>query len=407
MRSDRRLLAALLVLGLAWAIHAGAVWRRPAHEPVSHFAVAAATPSIGSLREIGVYDLPAPEGMPASHSSALVTAKAIDDSDELVAFWFAGARESASDVRIYASRFGGPAVVAEPAATAAAKTSTASMASAASTASTRRWSTPVAVVDRDMLGAALGFGVRRIGNPVAWADQAGRVHLFVVATGLGGWAASRIVHLVSNDSARRFTVKRILPLSPLFNTSMLVRGAPVPMADGGALLPIYFEIGAKFPLALRLAADGAPVDLVRVADGLDFAQPSIVPLGPDVGVALLRDVGKGRRLRLVRTEDGGRSWAPMQTSDQPNPDSSVVALRLPDGSLVAASNPLENGRHALALLRSTDGATWRLWKRVEDGAPGEEFSYPSLHLLGAELHLSYTWQRRLIRHRRYAMEPGS
>lgn len=380
---DRPLVAALLVLGVAWAIHADAVLRRPSIEPVARFAVAQPTQAIARLQETGLFDLLAPDGMPASHSSTLVAARAADGGEELVAFWFAGARESAADVRIFTSRF-----------------------TQAPEAQTRSWSTPVSVVDRDLLGAALGFGVRRIGNPVAWADEAGRVHLFVVATGLGGWAASRIVHLVSSDRALSFAVERVLPLSPLFNTSMLVRGAPVAMAGGGALLPIYFEIGAKYPLALRLGADGEPTDLVRVADGVDFAQPSIVPLGPDTGVALLRDVGKGRRLRLVRTEDGGRSWAPMQTSDQPNPDSSMVALRLPDGSLVAAGNPLENGRHVLALLRSTDGASWKIWKRVEDGVTGDEFSYPSLQLLGSELHLSYTWQRRHIRHRRYSMVPA-
>ncbi|MGE0315162.1 MAG: exo-alpha-sialidase [Lautropia sp.] len=374
---------ALAVLGVSWAIHVGAVIKRPAVEPVARFAVAEPTESIGRLRETGVHDLPAPAGMPASHSSTLVTAKGADGADRLVAFWFAGARESAADVRIYASRFD------------------------ASGAPGREWSEPVAVVDRDMLGKALGFGVRRIGNPVAWADGRGRVHLFVVATGLGGWAASRIVHLVSDDGARRFAADRALALSPLFNTSMLVRGAPVPMADGGALLPIYFEIGAKYPLVLSLSPDGSPTDLVRVADGLDFAQPSIAPLGPDAGVALLRDVGNGRRLRLVHTRDGGRTWSKLETSDQPNADASVVALRLPDGSLVAASNPLEKGRHALALLRSFDGVHWQRWRQVEEGRVGDEFSYPSLHLMGGTLHLSYTWQRRHIRHRSFAMEPAS
>ncbi len=382
-KADLRFSIALLVLGIAWAIHANAVMKQPASAPIARFAVNPPTSEIARLREIGVQDMPSPDGMPASHSSALVTTKAADGTDRLVAFWFAGERESAADVRIFASTLdeaGG---------------------------SGQQWSTPDAVVDRDMLGAALGFGVRRIGNPVAWADEVGRVHLFVVATGLGGWAAARIVHLVSRDQARRFEVERVLALSPLFNTSMLVRGAPVPMADGGALLPIYFEIGAKFPLALTLAPDGSPTDLVRVADGLDFAQPSIVPLGPEAGVALLRDVGKGRRLRLVRTQDGGRTWSKLETSDQPNPDSSVVALRLPDGSLVAASNPLEQGRHALALLRSLDGLRWQLWRSVEEGLPGDEFSYPSLHLMGGKLHLSYTWQRRLIRHRSFVLEPAS
>ena len=378
-----RIPVAMLALGLAWVIHGAALLRRADPEPIARFAVTEPTPAVVGLRETGRFDLPAPVGMPASHASTLVNARSKSGRDELVAFWFAGQRESASDVAIFVSRFDSADKGAQ------------------------RWSTPSVVVDRATLGAALGFGVRRIGNPVAWADDRGRVHLFVVATGLGGWAAARIVHLVSDDAARRFTVDRVLPLSPFFNTSMLVRGAPVPMSDGGALLPIYFEIGNKYPLVLGLSPDGVPTDLVRLADGLDFAQPSIVPLGPDAGVALLRDVGKGRRLRIVLTADGGRNWAPMQTTEQPNPDSSVVAMRLPDGSLVAAGNPLEKGRHVLALMRSSDGVRWELWKRVEDGTTGEEYSYPSLLLIGSEVHLSYTWQRRHIRHRRFELETGS
>lgn len=88
----------------------------------------------------------------------------------------------------------------------------------------------------------IGVAVRRIGNPVAWRDANGRLHLYVVGTGLGGWAASRVVHLQAdgpNDTASvnglRLQAQRVLPLMPLtpwFNTSTLVRALPQPLQDG-------------------------------------------------------------------------------------------------------------------------------------------------------------------------------
>lgn len=400
---DPRFPLALAALAMAWGLHAQALSHRPATEPVLRFAVSETVSTVAGLREADGGHLPILPGKPAAHASTIVSAGDGRGGRELVAFWFSGERESAHDVEILTSRYArlpaaGSATTGEAAGAGAAVSGT------ADTGDGRGWTPSASVVDRHSLGAALGFGVRRIGNPVAWSDADGRVHLFVVATGLGGWAASRIAHLVSDDDGRSFRANRILPLSPLFNTSMLVRGAPVPMADGGMLLPIYFELGNKYPVALRLDAAGRPLEVTRLATGLAFAQPSIVATGPESAIALLRDCGPSRLLRIVRTDDGGRSWKPMQTLDQPNPDSSIVAVRLPDGTLAAVGNPLASGRHSLAILKSVDGHQWKVWHEVEHGEPGDEFSYPSLQLVDRVLHLTYTWQRKNIRHRSFKLE---
>lgn len=389
MSIDSRFPLALAALAMAWGLQAQALSDRPAIEPVLRFAVGAPLATVAGLREGAGGHLPILTGKPAAHASTIVSTGDGRGGRELVAYWFSGERESAHDVEILTSRY-----------------STGADAAPAPDLGEdgRRWTPSASVVNRHSLGAALGFGVRRIGNPVAWTDADDRVHLFVVATGLGGWAASRIAHLVSDDQGRSFKANRILPLSPLFNTSMLVRGAPVAMADGGMLLPIYFELGNKYPVALRLGADGRPLEVTRVASGLAYAQPSIVALAPDSAIALLRDCGPSRLLRLARTDDGGRSWQPMETLDQPNPDSSIVAVRLPDGTLAAVGNPLASGRHSLALLKSVDGHAWKHWHQIELGEQGDEFSYPSLQLVGRELHVTYTWQRKNIRHRSFVLE---
>ena len=74
----------------------------------------------------------------------------------------AGSRESGPDVKVYASQW-----------------------------NNGKWGEPWVVASRDTLGKALGHGVRRIGNPVAWTGPDGRIHLYVVAT---GWIIYLMLH---------------------------------------------------------------------------------------------------------------------------------------------------------------------------------------------------------------------
>ena len=100
------------------------------------------------------------------------------------------------------------------------------------------------------------------------------------------------------------------------------------------------------------------------------------------------------------------SWSARPKLPIPNPDSSVAALRLQDGSLLLAGNPLESGRYRLSLWRSTDqGRNWQEALVVENSVDkGDEFSYPTLlQDRQGMIHLVYTWKRQLISHR--AMSP--
>lgn len=329
------------------------------------------------LIEIGRHAIPVPDGKPSSHASSIVVATDENGVSSLLAFWFAGSRESGPDVEIVSSSFDLTAM---------------------------EWSKPRIALNRTVLASDLDFGVRRLGNPVAWIDARQRVHLFAVATGLGGWAASRVVHLVSEDKGITFAPQRVLPLSPWFNTSALVRAPAVPLADGGALLPLYFEFGNRYPIAMRVSAMGDPVAVLRMSHDDEALQPSIVPLDAQRAVALLRDYSRDRTMKLLSTNDGGRSWVDEGPTDMPNPNSAIVGTRLPDGSLLAVLNPSRTGRHALAMAISRTGREWKLIKKVATGEENEEFSYPSLLVHGGLLHLTFTDRRRKISHRIYRVE---
>ena len=321
--------------------------------------------------------IPMPPNVPSAHASAMAPLS----GGRMIAFWWAGSRESGPDVKVYASRW-----------------------------VEGKWGQPWEVASRDSLGSALGFGVRRIGNPVAWTSADGKINLFVVATGLGGWAAARVVQLVSSDSGDSFTVKRLLPMSPLFNTSVLVRTAPVRLANGAWGLPLYFELGIKYPMMLAFDAHGDPNWLSRIGTGTAALQPTIVPVSDSEVHAWMRDSSDEQRVQYAHSRDGGVSWSDMPPLDLPNHSTSLSALRLSNGSIVILHNhvlPGGSSRNMLRLSIAKDARTWTQVMDVAHGKAGEEFSYPDLRQIGNQLHITYTSRREAIAHHIIDLEFGT
>ena len=342
--------------------------------------------------------LPMPAGVAAAHASSLLVLPPSHPDHArtaIMAFWFAGTRESAADVNIVASRLD---------------------------RATREWSPAFTVVDRHQAGQALGVRLRRLGNPVGWADAQGRLHLFVVGTGLGGWAASRVVHLQEDTQQPQglWQARGILPLTPLapaFNTSVLVRSAPMPLEDGGALLPVYFELGMKHSAVVRLSPSGDMQPMQRITRRHDVLQPALLPLSNQHWLAFHRNQGPSNRLAVSATTDAGTHWQDVPDAEFTNSDSSVAALRTQHGTTVLIHNPAERGRQALWMSDTTqplEAASWRT-RSVIEGAAGDEYSYPSLAELPSspqagtlgELWMSYTHRRQAIAVERWVSDCGA
>ena len=323
------------------------------------------------LTKVSETTIPMPPGVPSAHASTLAALP----GDAMIAFWWAGSRESGPDVKVYSSRFAAGA-----------------------------WSAPREVVSRDSLAATLGFGVRRIGNTVAWTERNGKVHLFVVATGLGGWAASRIVHLVSTDLGGNFAVLRVLPMSPLFNTSVLVRTTPVALADGGWWLPVYFELGIKYPMLMAFDAKGDPRWVSRIGSRITTLQPAVVASSETEAHAWMRDASDEQKVQHAISRDGGASWQDQPALELANHSSSVAAHRLTRGGMLMLHNPVLKGgtaRNILRLSLSNDARSWKHMLDVVTGTTDEEFSYPALQQVGDEVHITYTSRRQAIAHHVY------
>ncbi len=363
----------LLLTSSPMDVHRPAAWP----EAAKGFAASTAAPIQLELEASGL--IPQPPEAPAAHASNLL-ALPLDPEYALAAFWFAGSKEAAPDVGIAMSLW---------------------------SRSQNAWTPPARVVDRHQVGAALGKGIMRIGNPVAWLDRQQRLHVFVVGTGLGGWAASRVLHLRQSQPQSPLdplqpALEAVgqLPLAWLWNLSHLVRHAPLPLADGGMVLPLYFELGAKYPVFAWFNADGEFQGLRKFTDISQALQPALLALDGDRWLALLRSQSQDGQIGVIASSDGGKVWQRQADLPLSNDDSAVAAMRLPDGSFVMLRNPAERGRSQLLMHTSQDGQTWSAPRILEDGADGSEYSYPAMSWSDDRLWLSYTslrqgiaWQR--------------
>lgn len=322
-----------------------------------------------------------PQSTPSVHACSL----AVAPDGALLAAWFGGASEGARDVAIHMARLpeGAPDAAASQAPVVEG---------------------PWISLDRERLQALTSRVIRKIGNPVLWFDGAGTLHMHVVSVSYGGWSGSAVNQLVSDDQGRTWREARRLVVSPFFNLSTLVRTQPQVLEDGSIGLPAYHEFVQKWGLWMRVTTEGhvlAAAPMQRYEGG--WLQPAVAAISPTDAVAALRCAARTRMVGWSATQDGGRTWPlrPDRSSvGVPNPDSSVAMIRLSDGTLLMACNPLEGGRHRLQLYRSRDeGDTWQPSRVIEaSDVTSDEFSYPSLAQdRSARIHLGYTWKRQAIR----------
>jgi predicted neuraminidase len=300
----------------------------------------------------------------------------------LMAFWYGGSREGASDVAIYTS-FYSPKEEA--------------------------WSPERVVVTREFAQRHLQRYVRKLGNPVVGRDSKGRLCLYFVSVSVGGWAGSAVNLMVSEDEGETWSPPRRLVASPFFNISTLVKGAPLLFSDGAVGLPVYHELLGKFGELLRLDSADHVVLKTRLSWGQSSLQPVIVPRSDKEAVGFMRYAGDPpNRIMMVRTADGGNHWSPPIKTALPNPNSAIGSVLLADGPLLLVFNNAEENREDLSLAVSTDfGNKWRIAHRFEGDsrsaqAPVPEYSYPwIMQDRAGDVHVLYTWGRSRIQHVRF------
>lgn len=325
-----------------------------------------------------------PQGwFPSVHAATIAACS----HDTLLAAWFAGSHEGAPDVAIYTALYRGG-----------------------------NWGEPT---------LALRVPDIPCWNPVLFRQRDGTLWLYLkAAASIPAWTG-----LVMRWEPERalWSQPRALPAG----LQGPAKNKPIELSDGTILCGSSRETWRSWACWIERSSDGgatwtlhgpitAPDSDIQLAQGerepvsatwnaeqgtlrlpddhAGVIQPALWEATPGHVIMLMRATRRVGYVCRSESHDGGRTWSPTEHTTVPCPNSGLDAVRLMDGRVALACNPVPEGRTPLALLVSEDeGRTWRQALTLE-GGPGE-YSYPSIiQAADGRIHIVYTWRRERIEH---------
>jgi predicted neuraminidase len=308
--------------------------------------------------------LPLPKDTPQVHSSTLTELP----GGNILAAWYGGTHELATDTALYDATFDRAA---------------------------GQWGPARLLVNREQTAREVHRYIKTLGNPTLMTDPQGRTWLFYVTTSVGGWSSGAVNVKMTCDGGQSWTAARRLVLNPMLNMTTLVRTPAFAYTDGSIALPTYHQGVSKFPELVHLGPSGEVLGKVRMQQARGSLQPSIVATGPAEAVALMRNMGKG--ITLMTTTTAGEDWTKPVRLNLTAPNSSLMAVRLPDGRLMLAFNNSTRRMNLSVAISSDGGRQWEIVHEFPEGTGA--FSYPCLFLASdGMLHLTYSWNRLGIKH---------
>ena len=307
---------------------------------------------------------------PASHASTIVETP----THTLVAAWFGGTKEGNPDVTIWVAR-----------------------------QENGKWSKPVSVA-----GGAMLDGKRYpTWNPVLFQPPGGDLVLFYkIGPNPSSWWG---MEMTSKDEGRTWGLAHRLPddiLGPIKNKPVVLAdgtwlaGSSVETNPGG--VPhwrVHFELSGDKGRSWTRTAD------VATPLGIDAIQPSLLFHKDGALEAVMRT--RQGALAMTWSHDQGRTWSPLAAIDLPNPNSGTDAITLKDGRQLIVYNhsahspdsPGSGPRWPLNIALSDDGVTWRPVLTLEDKPLPDGYAYPAvIQTADGLVHITYTWDRKRIRH---------
>lgn len=284
----------------------------------------------------------------------------------LLAAWFGGNREGAPDVAIWTAR---------------------------REASATAWDAPRQVASEP--GAPCW-------NPVLFADG-DRIWLFYkVAPTVPAWTGCS---QLSRDGGITWEAPVRFPAGLLGP----IKNKPIRMSNGEILCPTSVEAYGVWTCWVELlGVEGVPQQrfgpIAVPGEPFGIIQPTLWESEPGRIHLLARATKRIGAVCSAVSTDYGRTWPAASPTSLPNPNSGIDAVRLQDGRIVLAYNPVHAGRSPLSLSESGDnGRTWSAPLHLET-EPGE-YSYPAIiQTEDGLVHVTYTHQRTRIHH--VVLEPG-
>ncbi|MGX3010861.1 exo-alpha-sialidase [Helicobacter sp. 23-1044] len=325
-----------------------------------------------------------PNATNSAHSSSL-----LDLGEKIMAVYFAGSKEGASDVKIMAHFIDKQTLQSSP---------------------------QRAILDAKMLSIMAQKFIKKLGNPVIFRDKNGRIHLFVVGVSLGGWATSKIYHLQFGADLETLEFRSELKLGLLANFSHLVRTPPVLLKNGGFMLPLYYELGAKYALVAFFDENANFTHAKRINALKNQLQPTIIALDSRKCLAFFRNHKAHKNASFLQEcDDFGAKWsAPSATNLMGWDDSPVlvsyknpqnirrILLLYNDGKILENGEWQGNSRASLGLYLLSDFAKFSHLQNIDKTKQSypHEVSYPSALIDKNHLFIAYTHNRKNIKIKR-------
>lgn len=300
---------------------------------------------------------------PDTHGTECHSATIIELSNgDILAAWWCGSFERASDAAIWGSRLKRGAGKWEPAAVLA------------------------------------DFPGRFEGNPVLFSLHDGRVWLFFFCQTPESQGLDQIMFRESQDRGLTWYPIRTFSARP----GLRPRNHPIIMPNGEILFPLFDETTGQ-SVFLISGNMGKTWEMSRfIISDPPNVQPTVISRGEGHLYALMRTWHENPSKRFLwqsESNDYGRTWSDPTYSILPTVGSAVEMIVLKNGNVVVGFNDgKSNKRTPLSIGLSIDqGRTWAYKRNLEEG-PGS-FSYPSLvQSRDGHIHILYSYNRRYIKH---------
>ncbi len=283
---------------------------------------------------------------------------------ELLAAWFGGSAEGRPDVAIWGAR-----------------------------RNNGRWSEPVELAREPNIAAY---------NPVLFHTREGLLWLYYkFGPSPSQWTGAR---RFSRDAGRTWSEIEHLPAG-LYGP---IKNKPLVLEDGVIVSGTSVESYRAWSCWVERSRDGGrtwtkhgPVVVPGQPHGI--IQPAVVRLPGNRLRMFVRATPRIGRICYADSADGGLTWTDAKPTSLPNPNSGIDAVTLRDGRILLVYNHTERGRSPLNVAVSADGEAWNSFLALET-EPGE-YSYPAvIQASDGAVHVTYTWQRKRIKHAAIRLE---
>jgi predicted neuraminidase len=181
-----------------------------------------------------------------------------------------------------------------------------------------------------------------------------------------------------------------------------IKNKPLVLPDGAIVSGTSVESYRSWSCWIERSADNGISwtrhgPIVLPGEPYGIIQPAVVPLGGGKLRMFVRATQRIGRICYADSADSGLTWSPARPTSLPNPNSGIDATALDDGRIVMIYNHTEKGRSPLNAAVSRDGENWNSFLALES-EPGE-YSYPAvIQTADRRVHVTYTWNRKKIKH---------